>query len=136
MPSATGCGSNLPRSPMLEQPDTTSSESTAQTAAGLTSRRHRLRVDIGPRRLATPKPPTAAVLRRRMRLRFGLLGFRIHVTLDPNNRQNDDRRGFRGVTPKTHNAPLGREFDDVTHHHPPAVFLCRKLRSTPCAGVG
>src|ERR1700727_1714335 len=103
MPSLTGCGSNVPRSPMLEQPHSASSESTAQTAAGLLSRRQHLRVDIGPRRLATPKPSTAAVLRRRRRLWFGTLGFRIHVTLDPNNRQDDDRRGFlRGVTPETH----------------------------------
>jgi hypothetical protein len=51
-----------------------------------------------------------------MRLRFGPFGFRIHEPLDPNNRQDDDRCGFlRSVTPETHNAPLIREFDYVTH---------------------
>jgi hypothetical protein len=51
-----------------------------------------------------------------MRLRLGPFGFQIHVTLDPNNRQDDDRCGcLRSVTPETHNAPLTREFDYVTH---------------------
>jgi hypothetical protein len=70
-----------------------------------------------------------------MRLRLGLLGFRIHVPLDPNNRQDDDRRGFlRRVTPETHNAPLGREFDDVTHQ--PFSSAVSKLRSARDVGVG
>gem|GEM_PF-5142694 len=49
-------------------------------------------------------------------MRLGTVGMRIHVPLDPNDRQDDDRCGFlRSVTPETHNAPLVREFDYVTH---------------------
>lgn len=70
-----------------------------------------------------------------MRLRFGPFGFRIHVPLDPNHREDDDRCGFlRSVTPETHNAPLGREFDDVTHQ--PFSSAVSKVRSAPYAGVG
>jgi hypothetical protein len=68
-----------------------------------------------------------------MRLRFGPFGFRIHVPLDPNNRQNDDRCGFfRSVTPETHNAPLIREFDYVIHQ--PFSSAAGKVRSAPMRG--
>jgi hypothetical protein len=65
-----------------------------------------------------------------MRLRFGPFGSRIHVPLDPNNRQDDDRCGFlRSVTPEAHNAPLIREFDYVTHQ--PFSSAAGKVRSAP-----
>jgi hypothetical protein len=70
-----------------------------------------------------------------MRLRLGPFGFRIEETLDPNNRQDDDRCGFlRSVTPETHNAPLTRKFDYVTHQ--PFSSAAGKVGAAPCAVVG
>jgi hypothetical protein len=49
-------------------------------------------------------------------MRLGLCGVWIGITLDPDNRQNNDRRGLiRGVTAEAHNAPLNRELNDTTH---------------------
>jgi hypothetical protein len=48
-------------------------------------------------------------------MRLGLCRVRIGITLDPDHRQDDDRRGIRGVTAEAHDAPLNRELNDTTH---------------------
>jgi hypothetical protein len=49
-------------------------------------------------------------------MRLSLRGVRIGITLDPDHRQNNDRRGFiRGVTAEAHDAPLNRELNNTTH---------------------
>src|SRR3974390_2747639 len=102
---------------MLVQPvrATTASMASAADAAGgaLLSRRRRACGDIAGRRLAAPDPSAAAVARRR--LRFGLLGVRVGIMLDPYHRQDDDRRGLCRVTAEAHDAPLIRKFDNVAH---------------------
>jgi len=80
------------------------------------SYRQRARGDIANARSAASHPSAAAVVRRRMRVGFGLLGTRIGVALDPDHGQNDDRCGFiRRVTAEAHNAPVFRKLNNVAH---------------------
>ncbi len=65
-------------------------------------------------------------------MRLGLRGERIGITLDPDHRQNNDRRGFiRNVTAEAHDAPLNRELDDTTHQ--PFSFAAGKEAICPAA---
>src|ERR1700733_16178095 len=90
MSSLSRSGRSLPKSPVLEQPDKTRSATAANTAdCGLVSYRHRARGDIGGGRSAASCPSTATVFRRGRRLRFGTLGMRIRITLDPDHGENE-----------------------------------------------
>ncbi len=48
-------------------------------------------------------------------MRFGLFGMRFGITLDPDDRKDDDRRGLRRITAEAHDAPLFGKFNNVTH---------------------
>jgi len=72
-----------------------------------------VRGDIAGDRLAAPHPSATAVARRRMR--FGFLGLRVGVAVDPYHRQDDDRRGLARVTAEAHDAPVVRKFNNVAH---------------------
>src|SRR5208282_1147223 len=117
MSSVTSESLSRPKSPVLEQPGRMRSARTAEsTDGGVRSRRWRARGDIAEAESAAPQPAAAAVVRRRVAVGLGLFGLRIGVPLDPDHGKDDDRCGFiRRVTAEAHNAPLVREFDDVTH---------------------
>jgi len=58
-------------------------------------------------------------MRWRTRARFDVFERWFCVSLDADNRKNDNGCGFSGVgTTEAHQAPLVREFDDVTHQPP------------------
>ena len=69
-----------------------------------------------------------------MSARFGILGARLVVSLDANDRKDDDRRGFVGHVraAESHNPPLVGELDNGTHLGGPAVVLCLPGQRTPC----
>jgi hypothetical protein len=53
------------------------------------------------------------------RARFDVLKRWLYVSLDTDDGQNNDGCGFSGVgTAEAHQAPIVREFDDVTHSPP------------------
>jgi hypothetical protein len=67
-------------------------------------------------RSAPPHPAAAAVVRRRVRMRLGLLGARIGVALNPDDGQNNDRsRLIRRIAAEAHNPPVVRKFNNVAH---------------------
>src|ERR1051326_395257 len=77
--------------------------------AAAVARRHR-----SCRRLAAPQASAPAAVCRRIRTR--LLGGSIRVTLDADDRQNNDRRGFFGAAAaEAYDAPVVGKFDDVAH---------------------
>src|SRR5580698_5415266 len=114
--SVTISWSNLPKSPMLEQPGRMINATTAKDGSFIRKRRY-AHDDMKRNQSAPPHPSTAAIVRRRMRTRLGVLDMRISVTLDPDDRQNDDRCGFvlRASAAEAHNVPVIRELDNVAH---------------------
>jgi hypothetical protein len=73
--------------------------------------------------LSSPHAPAAAIFGGRLRLRLNALK-RIGMSLDPDHRKNDDRRGLAGLTAETHNAPLVRK-SDYGAHQPLPLPLAR-----------
>ncbi len=67
--------------------------------------------------LASPRPSATAIIRRRMSARFRAFGAHLVMSLDADDRKNDDRCGLVGGlrTTESHNPPLVGELDNVTH---------------------
>jgi hypothetical protein len=84
--------------------------------------------------LASPHASATAIIRRRMSARFRAFGAHFVMSLDANNRKNNDRRGLVSVvrTAKPHNPPLVGELDNGTHLGGPAVVLCLSGQRTSC----
>jgi len=80
--------------------------------------------------LAASHASATAILRRRMSLRFGLQRARLVVTLDADDGEDDDGRGFFGRVDaaEPHNAPVVWELDNLAG---PAVVRCLPGRGPP-----
>jgi hypothetical protein len=82
---------------------------------------------------ASSDAPPAAVLGGRLRLRLIAVD-KTWISLDPDNRKDDDRRRLAGLAAETHNAPIIWKFDNGAH---PSAFLCRWLeRDAPMRASG
>ena len=83
--------------------------------------------------LAASHASATTILRRRMSLRFGLQRARLVVTLDADDGENDDGRGFFGRVDaaEAHNAPVVWELDNGAHLAGPAVVRCLPGRGPP-----
>ncbi len=69
-----------------------------------------------------------------MSARFRIFGARLVMSLDADDRKDDDRRGFVGHVRATepNNSPLIGELDNGTHLGGPAVVLCLSGQRTSC----
>ena len=67
--------------------------------------------------LSPPDAPPAPIFGGGLRVRLDVVK-RIGMSLYPDYRKNDDRRGLAGLAAEAHNAPIVGEFDNGAH---PAV---------------
>jgi hypothetical protein len=86
--------------------------------------------------LAAPHAAAAAVVGRRRGLRFGAFIQQVAVTLDPDNRQDDDGGRFVRVgAAKPHDASLVGEFDNDAHQPSPSRLPARTPGAIRTIGV-
>jgi hypothetical protein len=64
---------------------------------------------------SAPHASPAAIFRGRLRLRLDAFK-RIGMSLDPDHRKDDDRRGLADLAAEAHNAPVVRKSDYGAHH--------------------
>jgi len=64
--------------------------------------------------LSPPHAPPAAIFGGRLRLRLDAVK-RVGMSLDPDHRKNDYRRGLAGLAAEAHNAPVVRKSDYGAH---------------------
>jgi hypothetical protein len=87
--------------------------------------------------LAASHPPATAILRRRRGVRLGILGVRLVVPFNANDRQDDDGGGlFRSVrAAKAYDTSLVGKLDNGAHGGGPAIVPLPVRQRTPLLPV-